>query len=80
MLLRKSVVALLLTASLLSVTATQQDGQCDFDAADVAQQQQHSIQEQHKTHLQLLQTARLLVAPGKGILAADESAATVGRR
>jgi fructose-bisphosphate aldolase class 1 len=30
--------------------------------------------------LQLTRTARLLMTPGKGILAADESTATMGRR
>lgn len=84
MLLRNSLILLLLMAFVIPATSTQKDGQCGFDAADVTQQQQqqHSTveQQQHEAHRKLMQTAQLLVAPGKGILAADESTATMGRR
>lgn len=47
------------------------------DSADLGQEQQHIHQQQQQ---QLAQTALALVAPGKGLLAADESAGTMGKR
>jgi len=47
------------------------------DSAGVGPEQQHTHQQQQQ---QLAETALALVAPGKGLLAADESAGTMGKR